>query len=184
MLISVQVSTLVAFDCVVLRGLPGSGKSTLVALLASQFGFVHLEADQHFVKNGVYRFDPARVADAHAEVARDALTALQAKRQVVVANTHVRLWEMAAVVGAARLAGRTLCFVECQGAWPNVHGLAEPVLGSMRQRWELLPSEFQAVNFQFCAENPRRRDVTPTRCAPANGGQRGTLVQGGASLAK
>lgn len=139
------------FACVVLRGLPGSGKSTLAALLATRHGFVHLEADQHFVTNGVYCFDPSRVADAHAVVVRDTLAALQAGRRVVVANTHVRLWEMAAVVGAARLAGRTICFVECQAAWPNVHGLVEPVIASMRQRWELLPDEFDAVSFQFHA---------------------------------
>ena len=137
------------FDCVVLRGLPGSGKSTLAALMSASHGFLHLEADQHFVVKGVYRFDPARVADAHAVVARDTLTALQAGRRVVVANTHVRLWEMAAVVGAARLAQRTICFVECQGAWPNVHSVAERVIASMRERWERLPSEFAEVNFRF-----------------------------------
>ena len=142
------------FDCVVLRGLPGSGKSTLAALMAARYGFLHLEADQHFVTNGVYRFDPARVADAHAVVARDTLAALQSGRRVVVANTHVRLWEMAAVVGAVRLAARTLCFVECQGAWPNVHGLADTVIMSMRQRWERLPSEFDDVSFQFRAAEP------------------------------
>ena len=151
MLIPIQLPTFVAFDCVILRGLPGSGKSTLATHLVASYGFVHLEADQHFVTNGVYRFDPARVADAHAVVARDTLAALQSGRKVVVANTHVRLWEMAAVVGAARLAGRTMCFVECQGAWPNLHGVAEPVIASMRLRWEPLPSEFDAVSFQFGA---------------------------------
>ncbi len=151
MKMSVQLSTLVAFDCIVLRGLPGSGKSTLAKRLAALHGFMHLEADQHFVVNGEYLFNPARVADAHAVVARDALTALQAGRQVVVANTHVRLWEMAAVIGAARLAGRTLCFVECQDAWPNVHGLAESVIASMRQRWQLLPAQFDEMSFHFRA---------------------------------
>ncbi len=151
MLILTQLPALVAFDCVVLRGLPGSGKSTLAALLAAQQGFLHLEADQHFLVNGVYRFDPARAADAHAVVARDALAALQLGRKVVVANTHVRLWEMAAVIGAARLAGCTICFVECLGDWPNVHGLAESVIASMRQRWQALPGEFEDVNFQFRA---------------------------------
>ena len=142
------------FDCVVLRGLPGSGKSTLAALMAARYGFLHLEADQHFVANGVYRFDPARVADAHAVVARDTLAALQSGRRVVVANTHVRLWEMAALVGAVRIAGRTVCFVECQGAWPNIHGLADTVIMSMRRRWERLPSEFDDVSFQFRAAEP------------------------------
>lgn len=161
MKVSVQLSILLAFDCIVLRGLPGSGKSTLAMRLAALHGFVHLEADQHFVVNGTYRFDPARVADAHAVVARDALTALQAGKQVVVANTHVRLWEMAALIGAARLAGRTLCFVECQGTWPNVHGLAEPVIASMRQRWQLLPGEFDEMSFHFPAPVNAGRGGTP-----------------------
>jgi AAA domain len=147
MLMPDTLLTLAGFDCIVLRGLPGSGKSTIAQRLVELHGRVHLEADQHFVANGVYRFDPARAADAHAVVARDTLAALQAGRRVVVANTHVRLWEMAAVVGAARLAGRTICFLECRGAWPNVHGLAESVIVSMRQRWERLPSEFDAVSF-------------------------------------
>ena len=86
------------FDCVIVRGLPGSGKTTLALQLAAEHGYVHLETDQHFVVNGSYRFDPARVADAHAIVARDALDALLTGRRVVIANTHVRLWEMAAIV--------------------------------------------------------------------------------------
>lgn len=151
MLTPIHLPTVVTFDCVILRGLPGSGKSTLATRFAALYGFVHLEADQHFIAKGVYRFDPARVADAHAVVARDALAALQLGRRVVVANTHVRLWEMAAVIGAARIAGSTLCFVECRGGWPNIHGLNESVIASMRQRWERLPIEFDDVNFQFHA---------------------------------
>jgi hypothetical protein len=145
------LSQLSEFDCVVLRGLPGSGKSTLAERLVLEHGFVHFEADQHFVVHGEYRFDPARAADAHAVVARDTLAALQAGRRVVVANTHVRLWEMAAVLGAARLAGRTLCFAECLGAWPNVHGVSEIVIEAMRARWERLPVDFGSVDFQIHA---------------------------------
>ena len=148
------LTVLTTFNCIVLRGLPGSGKSTLASRLAAEHGYLHLEADQHFMANGSYRFDPARLADAHAIVARDALAALQADQPVVVANTHVRLWEMAAVVGAAKLSGRTICFVECQGAWPNVHGLTEAVITAMRQRWEQLPAAFDGVNFHHCAELP------------------------------
>lgn len=140
-----------AFDCVVLRGLPGGGKSTLAALMVARHGFLHLEADQYFVANSVYRFFPARTADAHAVVVREPLAALQMGRRVVAANTHVRRWEMAAVVGAARLAGRSICFIGCQGAWTNVHGVAEAVVASMRLRWELLPIEFEAVSFRFRA---------------------------------
>lgn len=136
------------FDCVVLRGLPGSGKSTLAALMATRHGFSHLETDHHFMINGTYLFEPARVADAHAVVARDALDALRAGRRVVIANTHVRLWEMAAIVGVAQLAGKSLCFVECTGVWGNIHAVPDAAIVRMQLRWEPLPAEFEAVSFR------------------------------------
>jgi len=136
------------FECVIVRGLPGSGKSTLASRLAAEHGYLHLETDQHFLVNGSYRFDPARVADAHAVVARDALDAMQARRRVVIANTHVRLWEMAAIVGAARLAGKSFCFVECTGLWGNIHAVPADAITRMKLRWEPLPAEFGAVSFR------------------------------------
>jgi len=120
-------------------------------MLAGQYGYLHLEADQHFTVNDHYRFDPSRVADAHAVVARDALAALQAGRRVVVANTHVRLWETAAIVGASRLAAKSLCFVECRGEWANIHAVPPPALAGMRVRWEALPAEFDLISFRFPA---------------------------------
>ncbi len=128
-----EIST---FDCVILRGLPGSGKSTFAQRLAAEHGFVHLEADDHFYVNSVYRFDPARVADAHALVVRDALAHLQAGRRIVVANTHVRLWEMAAIVGACQIAIKRVCVVECLGQWESRHGVPAEVIAQMQGRWE------------------------------------------------
>jgi len=145
------LTTLLAFDLIVLRGLPGSGKSTLAAYLESTYGYLHLEADRHFLVDGQYRFDPSRVADAHAVVARDALVALRAERRVIVANTHVRLWEMATVIGAAEFAEKAFCFVECVGSWDNIHGVPEIALAGMRSRWEPLPAKFGAVSFRFPA---------------------------------
>lgn len=136
------------FDCIVLRGLPGSGKSSLAEALAREHGYLHLEADQHFITNGVYRFDPARAADAHAVVVRDAFDAMQQNRRVVIANTHVRLWEMASIVGVAQLAGKSCCFVECTGLWGNTHAVPDEAISRMKTRWELLPAKFGAVSFR------------------------------------
>jgi predicted kinase len=135
------------FDCIILRGLPGSGKSTLAQRLAVEHGHRHLEADDHFYVNGEYKFDPARAADAHALVARDAFAALTSGERVVVANTHVRLWEMAAIVGAATLARKRFCFVECVGAFANLHAVPEEVIAGMRARWEPLPEVFGEISF-------------------------------------
>jgi predicted kinase len=145
---NVTPAAIAAFDCVILRGLPGSGKSSFAAQCARDYRLLHLEADQHFHVNGVYRFDPARAADAHALVVRDALAALHAGERVIIANTHVRLWEMAAIVGAATLAQKSFCCVECRGAFANVHDVPAPVIARMRERWEPLPDSFAAVDFR------------------------------------
>jgi predicted kinase len=128
---------------VILRGLPGSGKSTFAQNLFDALGFVHLEADQHFVDAmGHYKFDPARASDCHSVCQRDADAALRAGKRVVVANTHVRLWELAPYVGLAALHATQWCVVECNGAWPNIHDVPRAVVESMREKWEPIPDQF------------------------------------------
>jgi hypothetical protein len=49
---------------IVCRGLPGAGKSTYVATLSP--GAVVCSADSYFVgPDGAYRFDPAKLGQAH-----------------------------------------------------------------------------------------------------------------------
>jgi hypothetical protein len=76
------------------------------------------------------------VADAHALVVRDALTHLQAGARVVVANTHVRLWEMAGIIGAATITQHSFCIVEFIGRYGNIHSVPEEVILGMGVRWE------------------------------------------------
>jgi predicted kinase len=124
---------------VLIRGLPGSGKSTLARRLAAELGYVHLEADQYFKREGPYRFDIARLADAHAWCQRQAYEHLAAGASVVMANTFVTLWELSPALGLAELLALPYRIVEARGAWPNVHAVPEDVLAQMRMRWEPLP---------------------------------------------
>jgi adenylate kinase len=130
-----MIEKIATYQCVILRGLPGSGKSTFAKRLVEEFGFVQLEADDHFYVNGEYKFDPMRVADAHAVVVRDALVHLRAGRRVVVANTHAQLWEMAGIVGAATLSQHSYCFVNCTGGYANIHAVPENVISAMKDRF-------------------------------------------------
>ena len=50
---------------VLIRGPPGSGKSTMAKVLAL-VGFGHFEADMYFVVDGRYRYDASRIREAHA----------------------------------------------------------------------------------------------------------------------
>ncbi len=46
----------------IVRGLPGSGKSTFAKFVGDSF----VEADMFFMKNGKYEFDMSKIRDAHS----------------------------------------------------------------------------------------------------------------------
>lgn len=62
---------------ILIRGLPGSGKSTVSNLMVSTTGLnFQYEADMYFMNNGVYQFDWTKLNEAHTwclESVRDRL---------------------------------------------------------------------------------------------------------------
>lgn len=121
-------------ELVLIRGLPGSGKSTMARVL-TQVGYVHFEADMYFIKDGQYQYDSRQIRQAHQWCREQTLRALQAGKRVVVSNTFTRLQEMEpyfSMTSAVRV-------VEATGKWKNVHGVPEETLQAMASRWETLP---------------------------------------------
>ena len=79
----------------IIRGMPGSGKTTLGKLVSD----VMFSADDYFTHNGVYTFDSTKLPEAHEWCKKNVRESLvlalggNHRKKVAVANTFSEHWE-------------------------------------------------------------------------------------------
>lgn len=118
-----------------LRGIPGSGKSSL----AESLGGVNFEADQYFMKDGDYRFDPTQLKEAHQFCQAQTEAAMQSSSErVIVSNTFTQEWEMEPYFEFAKKYGYRVysLIVENRHGGVNTHGVPSSSINSMADRFE------------------------------------------------
>jgi predicted kinase len=126
------------YKLVLVRGLPGSGKSTYARSLT---GF-EVAADDFMVDaTGNYAFDPARLRECHEKCqarVKDWMNRFYAQRPKIIAvhNTFVQRWEMAAYYELAKQFGYDVEEVVMTTMYGNTHGVPETTIDAMRARWE------------------------------------------------
>lgn len=129
---------------ILVRGLPGSGKSTLCEQLSPDY---HFEADDFFMREGVYKFDPSKLGEAHAQCIAKATDALQWSEKgavTVVSNTFSQRWEMEPYLRAAEKAEVKVFVIDLfdggksveELAIRNVHSVPLTTIQAMARRWE------------------------------------------------
>jgi adenylate kinase family enzyme len=123
-------------ELVLIRGLPGSGKSTMAKVLA-MVGYQHFEADMYFMQHGTYKYDASKIREAHEWCQAMTRKALASGKNVVVSNTFTTLREMAPYINMSQ----NIIVLEGYGRWTNAHGVPEDKIALMEKRWEALPSQ-------------------------------------------
>jgi len=119
-----------------LRGIPGSGKSTV----AKSIGGVHCEADQYFMVNGEYVFEPTHIKDAHAFCQGRCQGAMEAgAERIVVSNTFTQEWEMESYMNLAKIHEYRVfsLIVENRHDGINEHNVPQTSIDRMKNRFEI-----------------------------------------------
>lgn len=130
----------------IVRGLPGVGKSTLASIMSTTHGGVWRETDVWFVDEETleYKFDPAKLAEAHAWCQQDVREWLEAGADpVIVSNTFLQEWEMAPYLDMAAKFNYAVIVIDMRRttltdeelAERSVHGLGAEKIATMRRKF-------------------------------------------------
>ena len=120
-----------------IRGLPGTGKSTRAKLLISIGEFhAHFEADMFFERDGKYAFNASRLPAAHQWCQKSAMDALLAGKNVVVSNTFTTAEEMFPYFAIAEEVGAKVEIVTLLKEFGSIHAVPESTMERMRRRFQ------------------------------------------------
>lgn len=131
-------------DLILLRGIPGSGKSTLGEIILQtpqQQNPDVLSADNFFVdENGKYNFDASKLKEAHNMCQQKCAERMRLEfSKIVVANTFTQEWEMQPYFEMANRYGYRIhtLIVENRHGSKNVHNVPDDKLEQMKDRFEI-----------------------------------------------
>ena len=127
----------------IVRGLPGSGKSTF----AKSLNCPYFEADMFFMKDEVYTFDGGKIKIAHSWCQQQVEEAMKFNEEtkgldnseIAVSNTFTQEWEMEPYIKLAEKYGYNVfsLVVENRHGGVNIHNCPEETMDKMEERFEL-----------------------------------------------
>uniref|UniRef100_A0A7N5PAL2 NEDD4 binding protein 2 n=1 Tax=Ailuropoda melanoleuca TaxID=9646 RepID=A0A7N5PAL2_AILME len=142
-----KTSSYVGLVLVLLRGLPGSGKSFLARTLQEDNpSGVILSTDDYFYINGQYQFDVKYLGEAHEWNQNRAKEAFEKKvSPIIIDNTNLQAWEMKPYVSLSQKHKYKVLFREPDTWWKfkpkelarrNIHGVSKEKITRMLEHYQ------------------------------------------------
>jgi len=115
-----------------IRGLPGSGKTTLAKKLCN----LNVAADDFFEDvHGCYNFDAILLPEAHQWCLETTKQFMLEGDDVAVHNTFSQPWEAKPYYDLAEEYGYDVFIIECQNKFKQTHNVPQQSIDAMRSRW-------------------------------------------------
>lgn len=119
-----------------IRGLPGSGKSTIAEYLSDFPGAYHVETDMFFTDyNGNYEWNRENLTAAHTWCLSEARKAMKNDHEVFVSNTFTTFHELRPYFELAKEYEILPTVILCQNDWGNVHNVPVGTILNMKKRF-------------------------------------------------
>ncbi|KAF7477175.1 NEDD4-binding protein 2-like [Marmota monax] len=142
-----KTTSYVGLVLVLLRGLPGSGKSFLARTLQEDNpSGVILSTDDYFYINGQYQFDVKYLGEAHEWNQNRAKEAFEKKiSPIIIDNTNLQAWEMKPYVALSQKHKYKVLFREPDTWWKfkpkelarrNIHGISKEKITRMLDHYQ------------------------------------------------
>lgn len=126
---------------ILVRGVQGSGKSTLAQMICNGFSIAvnppHYEADMFFLGPDGYKWDGAKIGEAHRWCQMKVNDAMKENhRLIIVSNTFIKKAEMQPYLEMAQEHGYQVQEIICKGRFKNIHNVPEEKVEQKRRQFE------------------------------------------------
>ena len=132
---------------VLVRGLPGSGKTTLAEMLDWYEDAIMFSTDDLFMVDGEYKFDAAKLSEYHKANVNNVKEEKEKKWKghclsynvIIVHNTFTQEWEMQPYYDLADKYDWAVIslVVENRHEGKSIHGVPDDTIEHMRKRFEI-----------------------------------------------
>lgn len=137
-------------ELVIVRGAPGSGKSTFAKNQFPEPEYKVFSTDDFFMVGDVYKYDKTKVRENHDKCFNAVAQWLASGKNAVVANTFTEQWEMQRYFNLCRQNGYKLrvyhmnnpiSFDDTETGFHNRHEVPDDIVRGMLKRYQPLDSE-------------------------------------------